>query len=77
MFDVRTFVRATMSETPTRRHNKDRSGRANRKSANGRKAILDVGEYSANLKDADGRRLIVCKVVPAETGMRNGKPWRF
>lgn len=62
---------------PSRRANKNRSGRAGRKAYNGRKWVQAVGGTSdmarAMYAPADKE---LCKVVPGDTGYRNGKPFR-
>ena len=62
---------------PSRRQNKNKSGRQYNKSANGRRDILSVGGYSnpyLAIFAPQGKEL--CHVVPMETGMRDGKPFR-
>ena len=78
--DIRTRVLELASSTasiPSARTVKNRSGRQSRKQANARRTMQRVGGFSSDFQaitaPADAA---LCNVVPRETGMRNGKPFR-
>jgi hypothetical protein len=81
-FDLNSFMQTQLRQTgsaPSRRSNKNHSGRTGRKAHNGRKALQKVGGSSNLIKaiyaPADKN---LCVVVPMETGwLPNGQPNRL
>lgn len=80
-FDLTSFLQrelAKSSDTPSRRSNKNKSGRALNKAHNSRKALLKVGGYSNNIQAIyapPGEAL--CITVPHSVGwLPDGKPRR-
>lgn len=77
--NVGQFIKSQMNPSvPSRNQNRIRSGKAGRRMYNGRQILDSIGGYSSDLKAiyaGEGKEL--CRVVPMETGMRDGKPFRF
>lgn len=80
MFDVHSFLQRELAKptSPSRRSNKNKSGRAGRRAWNGQRNLSSVGGYSnavqAIYAPADKE---LCVVVPMETGwLPDGRPNR-
>ena len=82
MFDAMTFLQKELTKTggaPSRRYNKNTSGRASRKQANGLRSQQAVGGMKnltkAMLAPADAK---LCRIVPNSTGWKvDGSPQRL
>lgn len=78
--DIRTRVLELASSTasiPSARTVKNRSGRQSRKQANARRTLSRVGGFSSDfLAITAPAEAPLCNVVPRDTGMHNGKPYR-
>lgn len=77
--NVSAFIKEQLSPSvPSRSQNRIASGKASRRASNTRASLSAVGGYSSDLRAifaGEGKEL--CRVVPMETGMRDGKPYRF